>query len=155
MKPLIIYFTTTYNTAKVVNLMQEVLGCEKELLRPIDPYIDNVMDRSKMEIETGMATEIHPLTHRLGDFDTVILATPVWWLNASSPIIALIRSGVLKGKDVYPVITTGFDVNGVEEKIDDMLLGSKIHKALIVPFENAFLSKENEEMIKEYSKNIR
>ena len=92
MKPLIIYFTTTYNTAKVVNLMEEVLGCEKELLRPIDPYIDNVMDRSKMEIETGMATEIHPLNHRLGDFDTVILATPVWWLNASSPIIALIRS---------------------------------------------------------------
>lgn len=155
MKPLILYFTLTYNTAKVVNIIESELGCEKELLRASDPYIDNVMDRSKIEIETGMATEIEPLKHNLDDFDTIILATPVWWLNASSPIISLIRSGSLKGKRVYPVITTGFDVNGVEEKIDDMLFGSKIYKALIVPFENAFLSEENESKVKDYCKNIK
>lgn len=153
MKGLIIYYTNSYNTGRLAKMLSEDTGFEMEQVLVETPYAESLMSRSKEEIETGHLPAIRPLKHDLQDYDVILLGTPTWWVSPSSPILALVKQGELKGKDVYPFITTGFDVKGVEMKLANALEGSKVHKALIAPYSNAFLDLSKEE-VASYAKAI-
>jgi hypothetical protein len=73
----------------------------------------------------------------------------------SSPIYSFIESKVLANKTVYPFITTGFDVTGVEDKLKELLEknGSKVKPALIISFTNAFMDNSESDII-DYAKKI-
>lgn len=139
MKPLVIYYSSSSHTAQIAHLIAEVLSCDYEAIRVALPYGDEILNRSRVEIEQGIDPEILPLTKDLNEYDTIFLGTPVWWGTGACPILSLIHSGALAGKDVYPFITTGYDVAGVQETLAKELHASRTHTALIVPFENAIM----------------
>lgn len=139
MKSIVIYYSNTSHTAEVARLIAEEIGCETEAIRVKEPYGDYLNDRSKIETSAKRYPEIFDLKHNLGEYDTIFLGTPTWWVSPSGPVSALCEKGAFKGKKVYPFITTGFDVEGVEAKLKEELIGSEVEKALIVPYDNAFI----------------
>ena len=138
MKALVIYYSVSNHTASVAKLIAEKLNVETEAIHTKDAYGDYIIDKTKREIENKDYPSILPLSHNFDEYDTVILGTPTWWVSPSSPIYSLIKTGVLKGKTIYPFITTGFDVSGVEEKLRELLPDSKVMPSLIVSYTNAF-----------------
>ena len=153
MKALVLFYTSYYHTSQVARLIADTLGAELEQIAVETPYSDELISRSEKEILTGAYPHIRPLKHDLSQYDTDIIGTPTWWVSPSGPVLSLAKSGVLKGKNVYPFITTGFDVHGVEDKFAASLSGSIVHKALIVKFDNSVMETSEAEII-EYAKNI-
>lgn len=145
-KSLIVFYSLTSHTAEVASILAAELGIQKTQLGVLEPYGDKVMDLSKLEIEHGSDHPISGLRINPKDYEAIYLGTPTWWKSPVTPIITLIRSGVFKGKDVYPFITTGFDVEGVEDKLDALLVGSNVHKALIVGYKNAYMETKPEDI---------
>lgn len=157
MKAIVVFYSLSNHTGQVARLIAEATSSPIEELHTAEPYgEERLMDLSKIEIENGSYRSLRPLSHRIEDYDVVFLGTPTWWVSAASPVLAFIRDNELRGKHVYPFITTGFDVHGVEEKLDAALLkkGAIAEKALIVPFNNAFMDKDEEE-IKSFGKNAK
>jgi flavodoxin len=146
MKTLILYYSSSSHTSEVANLIHDVIGGDIEAVLVKDPYFDQLMERSRREIETGSYPEIKPLAHNPEAYDVIVLGTPTWWVAPASPIYTLMASGALNGKKVYPFITTGWDVDGVAEKIKEALPDSDVKDALIVKYENAFRATDDDEI---------
>lgn len=155
MKALVLYYSNSSHTAYVGSVIAKTLGIEFEAIRVQEPYGDTIMDRSKVELEKKNYPALIPLTHHLGDYDVIILGTPTWWVAPSSPIYSFIESKALANKTVYPFITTGFDVTGVEDKLKELLEknGSKVKPALIISFTNAFMDNSESDIV-DYAKKI-
>lgn len=141
MKALVLYYSNSYHTSQVMGQIAKRLNAPMEAIRVKEPYGDSLMARSKQEAEVGPLPEILPLSKDFSEYDSLFLGTPVWWLTASTPVQSFLAENDLHGKNVYPVITTGFDVRGVLEKFSALIekAGGKVGKALIVPFENAMI----------------
>ncbi|MFA6861522.1 MAG: flavodoxin [Bacilli bacterium] len=154
MKALVLYYSNSSHTASVAAIIADTIKAEKEAIRVLLPYGDTIMDRSRSELEKQSYPDLVALNHDLKDYDTIVLGTPTWWVAPSSPVLSLIKSGVLKGKKVYPFITTGFDVTGVEDKLKEALKGSIVEPALIISFTNAFMDNPESDIV-EYAKKIR
>jgi len=157
MKSIIVFYSLSNHTGQVARLLQEVTHSPLEELHTKEPYgEERLMDLSKREIENGNYPALRPLTNPLKDYDVIFLGTPTWWVSPSSPVLSFIKNNDLTNKRVYPFITTGFDVHGVEDKMKIALekSGAKVEKALIVPFSNAFRYLDDE-TIKKYGINAK
>ena len=60
--------------------------------------MDQVFDR---------ADEQEPLKQNLGEYNPIILVTPIWLMRLSSPARTFIKQGELNGKDVYIFTVSG------------------------------------------------
>lgn len=146
-KSIVIYYSSSSHTAKVASLIASTLGIEKEQILAKEPYGDELTSRSKMEITNHIDPAILPLKHDLKDYDTIFLGTSSWWNSAASPVLSFCHSMKLEGKLIYPFITTGYDVKGVEESLKEALPGNAVKEALIVPFANAFMDIDENKVI--------
>lgn len=144
MKAIVLYYSVSSHTASAAMEIAKKLGCDSERILTVDAYGDEIVDKTRKEVEGGILPAIRPLTHDLDDYDTVFLGTPVWWKSAATPVLSLIGTGKLAGKTVYPFITTGFDVRGVESKMDQLLMGSDAKPALVIIYENAIRKTDDE-----------
>ena len=108
MKILIVYYSRTGVTKKVVEILKQKLNCYVE-------EIISVKDRkgligyllSGREAMKGILAEIKPLAKNLADYDLVIIGTPVWGFNMSSPIRTFIVEQKEKLKKVAFLATMG------------------------------------------------
>lgn len=150
-KSIVIYYSSSSHTAKVAALIANTLGIEKEAIVAKEPYGDSLTQRSRSEIENGIDPDILPLHHDLKEYDTIFLGTPSWWNSPATPVLSFCHKSHLEGKLIYPFITTGYDVKGVNEKLVSALKGNAVKDPLIVPFENAFMDID-ENAVVEYAK---
>lgn len=99
MKTLIVYFSRTGYTRKIAEEIARGTGAEVEAIRDVRSrsgifgYL-----RSAREAYKKRVVEIRAPTNDPADYDLVILGTPVWASNVSSPMRAYLshREGALK-----------------------------------------------------------
>jgi menaquinone-dependent protoporphyrinogen IX oxidase len=117
---LLVYFSYTHQTEKVMELMAEVLrdrGCETTLA-PIeftDPRYEKrfkqfPMPKPFLEVVAMIPAELHhrpakigiPDVVTTGNYDFVVIGSPTWWLTTDIPIRSFLESDaaakVLQGK---------------------------------------------------------
>jgi flavodoxin len=148
MKAIVLYYSVSSHTESVAAQIAKRLGCDFERILTVDAYGDDIIDKSRKEADNGILPAIRPLTHDLSNYDTIFLGTPVWWKSAAMPVLTLISTGKLTGHTIYPFITTGFDVTGVESKLSLLLMGNIVKPALIVAYENAIRVTEDDKIDK-------
>jgi flavodoxin len=91
MNGLIIYFSRTGRTRRIAEAIQEVTGFDLEEIKE-KAGRDGTLGflKSGMESTRRMLPQIIPLTHDPAQYDIVIIGTPIWASNMSSPIRAFI-----------------------------------------------------------------
>ena len=92
MKALIVYFSRTGRTRKVAEAIASLTGSDLEEIRekrgrggPLGWL------RSGMESTRGMLPNIEPLDKDPASYDLVVIGTPIWASNASSPVRAFVK----------------------------------------------------------------
>ncbi len=98
-KSLIVHYSRSGHTRKVAEAIADQLGCDVDEVhelrsrRGVFGYF-----RSAREALREQLVEIEPCSHDLGDYELVILGTPVWAGNLSSPL----RSYVARFRGGFP-----------------------------------------------------
>ncbi len=92
MKSLIVYFTRTGNTKKIVDTLQAELAADAEEIteegsrRGLQGWL-----KSGRQGTSKADVEIHPLEADLSSYELVVMASPVWSGNVSAPMRAFIK----------------------------------------------------------------
>jgi len=92
MKALIVYFSRTRRTRKVAEAIASLTGSDLEEIRekrgrggPLGWL------RSGMESTRGVLPAIEPMGKDPASYDLVVIGTPIWSSNASSPVRAFVK----------------------------------------------------------------
>lgn len=86
-RTLVVYYSRTGTTHEAAEAIKNELGCEIERIaekrsrRGILGYL-----RSGFEAALRRRTALHEMTHHAGDYDLVIVGTPVWNASVSAPV---------------------------------------------------------------------
>ena len=101
MDTLVIYYSRTGNTEMVAEELAEALSC------PAEKVNDGVKRsgllgwlRSGRQAAKGAISELEPMEHTPGDFDLVVIGTPVWAGTMSTPV----RSFLEMHRDALPEV---------------------------------------------------
>jgi flavodoxin len=87
MKALIVYFSRSGVTKKVAGRIAELLGCDLQEIVPVRGYSGLFgYLRAAIEIARKRLPEIHALERSPGDYDLVVVGTPVWANTMASPV---------------------------------------------------------------------
>ena len=91
MNGLIVYFSRTSRTRKVAKAIQEATGFDlEEIEEEVGRGGPLGWLKSGMESTRRMLPQIKPLTRDPSEYDIVVIGTPMWAANMSSPIRAFI-----------------------------------------------------------------
>ncbi|MDR0819380.1 MAG: hypothetical protein LBN43_07395 [Oscillospiraceae bacterium] len=115
-KTVIIYFSQSGNTEKLVKLIHGHIGGATASLD-----------------EKGNIANSSDTPFDLGNYDTVLIGTPNWAATASTPVKTFLSANDLSGKDFAPVCTHG--MGGEQNVTSDMVAlcpNSKILPSLAV-----------------------
>lgn len=110
MKRLILYYSYGGNTKKIAELIQRTVGGDIEEIKTVKPYTGDymaVVDQGKREVDSGYMPEIQPLLVNIGEYDQIILGSPVWWYTFAPAVKTFLSQYNLSGKAVYPFSTNG------------------------------------------------
>jgi len=130
-KILIVYYSRTGVTKKVADTIREKLNADIE-------EMISIKDRSGImgyifcgkEATQKTLAEIKPITKNLSDYDLVVIGTPVWAWNISSPIRTFLENNKGKFKKLAAFCTmggSGDEKSFAEmEKICNIKLGAKL-----------------------------
>lgn len=108
MKALIVYYSRTGNTKAVADRIQSRLNLPIqaiELVHPLTPSYDELVETEKRNDTEDSAVDIHPID--LSDFDTVIVGGPTWWYSVCPAVKTFLKTHDFAGKTVYPFVTNG------------------------------------------------
>ena len=87
MKTLLVYYSRTGTTKKIAEVIMEQLKCDLEIVQDVKSRAGALgYLRSGKEAATRSLTEIKPNSKNPSDYDLVIIGTPIWSWNMSSPI---------------------------------------------------------------------
>lgn len=133
MKTLLVYFLRTGNTAALAEGIASGCGADLEPIKEfgkrqgIAGYV-----RSLWQAATHKETLIAPGTHAPKSYDLVILGTPVWGWNMSSPVRSYIRNNCGQVRNLALFCTYGG--SGESAVFSDMqkLCGSEVIATLAV-----------------------
>jgi flavodoxin len=132
MKAIIVYYTFTGHTQRAARLLESLLSCDHEEIELIVPYSgsdEEINAITQKQTENKETPEINKLTKDLSNYDTVILGTPVWWLDIPPAVRSFLNENHLSAKRVFAFITNGGNVgdsSGTIKEFVPSLDGSKI-----------------------------
>lgn len=96
MKKLIVFFSYSGNTRKLVNeLNKEFKYDVKEIERKVpysSVYEECAYKEAKEEVEKNIHPEIKPLNFDMNQYDEILLFFPIWWYTFPMPIGTFIDS---------------------------------------------------------------
>ena len=84
---LVVYFSRSGNTRRLATEIAEACGADLEELVPLGSR-EGVRGylRASFEAMLGLSPALQPLQHRLQDYETVIIGTPIWVWNIAGPV---------------------------------------------------------------------
>ncbi|MCM1322081.1 MAG: NAD(P)H-dependent oxidoreductase [Bacteroides sp.] len=112
-KTLVAYFSATGNTAWLAKTAAEALGADLAEIIPAQLYTPADLDwhdkKSRSSVECNDPLSRPAIKEKIGtaDYDTVIIAFPIWWYNAPKIIYTFAESADLSEKKVVPICTSG------------------------------------------------
>jgi flavodoxin len=108
MKTLIVYYSRTGVTKKVAETLKQKLNCDiEEIVDTKDRKGPIGYMLSGREAMKGTLAKIKPITKNPGDYELVIIGTPVWAFTMSSPIRTFLTEQKDKLKKVAFFVTMG------------------------------------------------
>ncbi len=110
MKKAIVYYSYSNHTKRIVDMIKEKIDADVFEIKPKEPYstdYDEVVDLGQEEVNRNYLREIEDININLNNYDTVILATPVWWYTFAPVVHTFLEKYDLKNKRVMPIITNG------------------------------------------------
>ena len=110
MKKAIVYYSYSNHTKRIVDMIKEKIDADVFEIKPKEPYstdYDEVVDLGQEEVNRNYLREIENININLNNYDTVILATPVWWYTFAPVVHTFLEKYDLKDKKVMPIITNG------------------------------------------------
>lgn len=132
-KILIVYYSRTGTTKKVAEAIREQLDCDIE-------EIISVKDRSGImgyiisgkEASQKSSAEIRPTTKNPAEYDLVIIGTPVWAWNISSPVRTYIENNKESFKNISAFCTMGGDGDKQSFKEIEKICDKKLIERLVI-----------------------
>jgi flavodoxin len=119
MKILIVYYSRTGSTKKVAEALQTQLACDIEEIKTKKSYAGPVgFILAGKEASQRALPEIEPTEKNLANYDLVILGTPIWAWNISSPLRTYINKNKEKFSKVAVFCTMGGDFGKAFEEIE-------------------------------------
>ena len=113
-KRLVAYFSATGVTAKVAEMLADVVGADIHEIRPKVPYTKadlNWMDqnsRSSVEMRNkAFRPEIAENYIQMDNYDVVFLGFPIWWYVAPTIINTFLESHDFSGRKIVLFATSG------------------------------------------------
>ncbi|MCX7274811.1 MAG: NAD(P)H-dependent oxidoreductase [Burkholderiales bacterium] len=90
---LVVYFSRSGNTRRLATEIAEACGADLEELVPVGSR-EGVRGylRASFEALLGLSPALQPLQHRLQDYETVIIGTPIWVWNIAGPVRSFVRA---------------------------------------------------------------
>lgn len=90
LKNLLIYFTYSNNTKKLVESIRNVMKMDVKRIERAIPYSKNydtcAYVEAKKEIDKKIHPEIKNLSMNIQDYDRILLFFPIWWYTFPMPI---------------------------------------------------------------------
>src|SRR5574344_1762857 len=108
MKKLIIYYSYSGNTKKVVQKIQEKLSCDVLELKPKTPFstdYDEVVKEYQNNEKDKKVVEIEKVTIDLSLYDEIIVGTPVWWYSMTPVMRSFLNQYYLNGSKISAFAT--------------------------------------------------
>lgn len=113
-KILVVYFSGTGNTKVLASEAAQVLGADLFAIQPATPYtsedLNYVNPASRATTEQRDTTTRPKIENRIenfADYDTVVLAYPIWWGQEPRIMDTFVESYDFSGKTVAPICTSG------------------------------------------------
>lgn len=111
---LVVYFSATGNTKRIAEYVAEGLDAELYEITPEEPYTDEDLDynndesRSTQEMNDPSARPaIVGKVENMEQYDTIILAYPIWWGEAPRILDTFVENYDFTGKTIVPFCTSG------------------------------------------------
>jgi flavodoxin len=110
MKAIIIYYSYSGNTKKVMQQIQTKLMAPLIEIEPVVPYTNNyneLVEAMQRPDNPNLEPKIKDINTDISNYDMIILGTPVWWYTIAAPIRTFLKSNDLSNKVLIPVATNG------------------------------------------------
>ncbi|WP_416826061.1 flavodoxin [Helicobacter ganmani] len=137
----IIYYTRTLNTQILSHFIQRALGADLFALETLKPYpkdYDAMVTLAAEEKRKGFCPPLLALPN-IEQYDVILLGTPLWSLDISSPIRTFLAQSGLRGKILVPFVTNaGYKFGNALDSIAKLAPQATILNA----FEHSFTLKE-------------
>lgn len=118
-KILVVYFSVTNNTAELAQTIAKVTGADIHKIKPAVEYKQEDLNwhdkfsRSSVEMnDENSRPEIDGKIENFNQYETIILAYPIWWNMAPRVVETFLDSYDFNGKTVIPVCTS--HTSGIE-----------------------------------------
>jgi len=142
MKTLIVYYSYLGNTKSIAEMIQKKTGADILRIETVVPYdndYNKVVDQGQSEVNRGYCPEIKPLNIDPGQYDTIILGTPVWWYTFAPAMHTFLKTQDWKGKTIYPFATNGGWIGHTFKDIKDACTGAEVKSGMNIKFDEATL----------------
>ena len=139
MKKLIVYFTYTGNTKKIVDKITEKLDCDILEIKTVIPYstdYDTVVNDEQNSEASNHLPEIQNIDVRLDEYDEIIIGTPVWWYRPVPAIRTFLTQNDLSGKKIIPFATNAGWLGKTFKEIESLCPNSNIEKGMNIVFKS-------------------
>ena len=139
MKKLIVYFTYTGNTKKIVDKISEKLDCDILEIKTVIPYstdYDTVVNDEQNSEASNHLPEIQNIDVNLGEYDEIIIGTPVWWYRPVPAIRTFLTQNDLSGKKIIPFATNAGWLGKTFKEIESLCPNSNIEKGMNIVFKS-------------------
>lgn len=140
-KYLVVYYTRTLNTQILSHFIQRALGADLFALETLKPYpkdYDTMVALAAEEKRKGFCPPLLALPNTK-QYDAILLGTPLWSLDISSPIRTFLTQSDLRGKILIPFVTNaGYKFGNALDSIAKLAPQATITNT----FEHSFALKE-------------
>lgn len=146
MKTLVVYYSYSGNTKKVVDMIKEKKNFDVLEIKPVNDYSDDyqkVVDDEEAKMDMNEIIEIKDINVNLDYYDRILLGTGVWWYKITPAIRSFLNKYDLKDKVIVPFITNG---GWLGEALDDVKRYAKestIKDAITIKFNGNTMEDSN------------
>ena len=124
MKTLVVYYSYSGNTKKVVDMIKEKKNFDVLKIKPVNDYSDDyqkVVDDEEAKMDMNEIIEIKDVNVNLDYYDRILLGTGVWWYKITPAIRSFLNKYDLKDKVIVPFITNGGWLGGIWKTLNVMI----------------------------------
>ena len=110
---LISYFSASGTTKRVAEKVATAINGDLFEIEPKEKYTEEDLDwtnkqsRSSIEMTENIKPEIINKIDNLSDYDTVVIAFPIWWYKEPTIIDKFLEENDMTGKEIYVFVTSG------------------------------------------------
>lgn len=123
-KPLVAYFSATGTTERLAKTAAKAIGADLFEIVPVQKYTDADLDwndkksRSTIESNDSSARPAIRSVANVAQYDSIVVAFPIWWYNAPKIIYTFMESANFDGKKIVLICTSGG--SGLGRTADDL-----------------------------------